>query len=129
MGIWTVVLVISLFGLSRLPDASNRILIFSNSTWHFRCSCFRGYCGSSSEAIVLPSVSTILFTKPSCTVNEELTTVLSSAGPGISSPVDSSPVVVSPTPRVVAASSDSESQEGETDPPPRESPVGRFCCW
>ena len=46
-----------------------------------------------------------------------LTTALTSAGPADSLPVDSSPVIVGPNTRVVAASSDSESQEGETDPP------------
>ena len=66
------------------------------------CHQFRRFC--------LPS-PLVLLTK------SELTTVLSSAVPGVSSPVDSSPVIVGPTTRVVAASSDSESQEGETDPP------------
>ena len=46
-----------------------------------------------------------------------LTTVLTSAEPDDSFPVDSSSVSVGPSTRVVAASSDSESQEGETDPP------------
>ena len=55
-----------------------------------------------------------------------LTTVLTSAEPDDSFPVDSSPVIVGPSTRVVAASSDSESQEGETDPPPIEKPVDRF---
>ena len=78
-----------------------------------------------SEANVLPSGSTILSTQPPCTVNDVLTTVLTSTGHGIPPPV----VIVGPTTRVVAASSDSESQEGETDLPAGENPVGRFCCW
>ena len=49
MGTWTVVLVISLFSLTRIPDASNQILIFSNSTWRFNCGCFRNHCESSFD--------------------------------------------------------------------------------
>ena len=57
VGNWTVVLVISLFSLTRIPDASNQILIFSNSTWRFNCSCFRSHCGISFDSDYCSAIS------------------------------------------------------------------------
>ena len=79
---------------------------------------------SSTVANVLPSVSTILPPKSTCSVNDALTSVLCASGV-VASCSEVSPQVANTLPEtsspvtrlVVATSSDSESQGGETDPP------------
>ena len=82
----------------------------------------------SSGVNVLPSVSTILTTKPSCSINDVITSVLPSTGPRISSLAVLSQPVVDSAACVTAEDADSESQGGETNPPKIENPFGKFGC-
>ena len=110
---------ISQFSLTRIPDGSETRSWFSIP--QPGTSTVAVYVANSGvdtpEATVLPSVSTILATMPSCSVNDTLTSVLPDAVPEASSAAVPSRTGVETATCDTAEDADSESQECETNPP------------